>query len=158
DSGYVLVGETTWTHTFAPAPGCLPTLPLVNGQVASTQASCSGDTNSYSIVPVDGVEYQQTLDGTTTPIAPGTYTAVELGSRYTITATATSGHGLDPGYPSVWSFTFAAVGTCSLPTLSFTGISPWWLAALAGGAATIGLGTALLLITRRRSRAPADGK
>jgi len=123
DEGFELVGDREWSHVFVAADGCLPVHPLAAGLVSVTHASCQGDTDSFTAVAVEGIAYRLTLDGTTTALSPGTVVSVRRGTPYRVTAIAVDPYGLDPGYPSTWTFTFVAP-TC-LPTLPFTGASPW---------------------------------
>lgn len=105
--GYVLKGDTTWSHTFA----ALPT--SCAGAPSSTQPSCTSPNGSYTIPTTDGVTYF--VDGKETKA--GTYTA-KPGSTVKINAFGSDGHAL-PGTSS-WTLKFEAAPTDCTPDLAVT--------------------------------------
>lgn len=121
-------------HTFEVWPEeCLPTLPLVEGSVTFTPASCLDSTNWVTLDDVEGVQWLvngEERDAARWPMPAGT---VE------VEATALEGFGFGPETQTSWEFTFAAVddSTCDVDELAMTGASN----------ALVGTGIAALLIT-----------
>lgn len=96
--GYVLKGDTTWSHTFATLPTSCA------GAPTATQPSCTSAKGSYTIPATDGVTYF--VNGNETKA--GTYTA-KPGSTIKVNAFGSDGHAL-PGTSS-WTLKIGAAPT-----------------------------------------------
>lgn len=121
-------------HTFEVWPEeCLPTLPLVEGSVTFTPATCLDSSNWVTLDDVEGVQWW--VNGT----------AVDAGrwpmptGDVEVEATALDGYGFGAETQTAWEYTFAAVddSTCDVDELAVTGASN----------ALVGTGIAALLIT-----------
>ncbi len=121
------------THTFAVYPaGCLPTLPLTEGSVTFTPATCLDATNWVVLPNVDGVQWwvdgKQAASGTW-PMAAG---------DVVVEATPMQGYGFSAEAETRWEYTFpTADEACDLSSLAETGASN----------ALVGVGLAAVLIT-----------
>lgn len=120
-------------HTFAVYPeDCLPTLPLTEGSVTFTPATCLEATNWVVLPNVDGVQWwvdsEQTAAGKW-PMAAG---------DVVVEATPLPGYGFSAEAETRWEYTFpTADEACDLSSLAETGASN----------ALVGVGLAAVLIT-----------
>lgn len=118
--GYTLAGATKFTLWFDADPECVPPK-LVGGEYpVITQAQCAADYTltkpSFTIVPVEGVEYF--LHGKK---VTGTIPA-EAGTVVQVTAAAEDGYLLVGQY--TFSLTFTANPPCEKPKTTVTAVSP----------------------------------
>jgi hypothetical protein len=116
-SGFVLTGTTSWTHTIAGASNCgTPPPPPANTSVVPvspsiTQGVCTAGTESaafFMIPAVTGVGY---FEGASA-VAAGNH-PVAFGSSTTVTAAALPGYTIPAGATTSWTLTAAAAVTCS---------------------------------------------
>ncbi len=118
-------------------PCDLTTLPLVEPNVTTTQASCDAS-GSYTLSNTEGVQW--VVGGQT--VNPGTYTAAP-GSTVSVEAVALDGFGFGFETQTEWELQFAAAPTnCTdldLPTLALTGAS--------GMLGTVGILALLITLT-----------
>lgn len=131
--------------SYPPAtPDCLvdppfefPTLPLVEPNVTTTQATCAAS-GTYTLSNTEGVQW--VVDGENANA--GTYTAAP-GSNVSIEAIALDGFGFAPETQTEWELEFAAAPTncddVDLPTLALTGAS--------GMLGSVGIAALLITLT-----------
>lgn len=119
-AGYRLADATkVWDFSFTTPSDCqLTTHPLVTPAASSTPTSCTAG-GTYTLTPVNGVDYL--VDGSSTPTAPGTYSAT-AGTVVSVQAKVISTDwGFEAGVPTTWKFTFAQPSDCGqLPTDALT--------------------------------------
>lgn len=139
-----ITAAATEGFTLAPQPGpldhvfqewpdeCLPTLPLVEGSVTFTPASCLDATNWVTLPDVEGVQWW--VDGEETAAGKWAMPAGEV----VVNATALDGFGFSQEATTQWEHTFAAADdVCDLSELAETGASN----------ALVGIGFAAVIIT-----------
>lgn len=130
--------ELSATVSFVePFPCDLTTLPLVEPNVTTTQATCAAS-GSYTLSDTEGVQW--VVNGEN--VNAGTYTAAP-GSTVSIEAVALDGFGFGPETQTEWELEFAAAPTncddLDLPTLALTGAS--------GMLGTVGIVALLITLT-----------
>ena len=120
-------------HTFAVYPAdCLPTLPLTEGSVTFTPATCLDATNWVVLPNVDGVQWW--VDGDQTAAGKWPMAAGDV----VVEATPMQGYGFSAEAETRWEYTFpTADEACDLSSLAETGASN----------ALVGIGLAAVLIT-----------
>jgi hypothetical protein len=156
-SGYTLVGTSTWSHEFPATPDCVDSAKVV--KASFTDDSCVNGSPrgaTYTVPTSTGVNY--TANGKT--VSAGTHKA-SAGSTVTIVATAKPGYTLEG--TTTWSHAFGSTPAChgkdaehvtrpTTPTqpLAVTGVPTATLLGVGIGLLLVGGACTFLSASRRR--------
>ncbi|GAA2075722.1 hypothetical protein GCM10009840_07240 [Pseudolysinimonas kribbensis] len=124
--GYILVGPSSFTLTFADPGDCLQDVSVTVGfeNAICTAPSTSTDA-TYTLPDVKGVSYSVTINGVAADSSVGTHVVVPKNASIVVDVTADPGYRLtSPGH-NTWSYTdpgacLVDAGVSTVPTFSQT--------------------------------------
>lgn len=148
DSGYTLVGPSSWTLVVN-EPFCPPTLALLSTTASMSNLTCSA-AGSFTLADTEGIEWF--VNGSTTATPAGTYTRSTPGVvnvEAKLVDPVNDGWELDA--QKTWTFTFTSPVDC-LPTLAFTGSNGGNLGLLLSGGLLLFGGTIIAFERRFRNQ------